>query len=118
AHRRFYKNTSSEQPQAAVALCHGRTRLSLADYLSVDNPTPYPRSIGIKTLARQFSQSLERLGLIWKVFRNKELTSQRAQKLVLGQLRDSVLCDGTLLLCPNQRRIVAWGGVKVCDVGT
>ena len=39
-------------------------------------------------------------GLIWKIFRNKDLASKIALKMVLGQLRGPYWLTGTLFTAP------------------
>jgi hypothetical protein len=53
--------------------------------------------------------------LIWKVFRNKELASEQALKMGLGQFRGATWSADTLLNCPNQISIFAQVGWEVCD---
>jgi hypothetical protein len=53
-------------------------------------------------------------GVIWKIFRNKDLAPQAALKMG-GAASRAVFGTAAPLHCPNQISIVARGGLCVCD---
>jgi hypothetical protein len=67
---------------------------------------PPPRSFGILGLGRNSRKIFGFKGLIRKIFRNKELSCQRALKMGLGQLRGPSWLTDTPRNCPNQISIV------------
>src|SRR5271157_6333419 len=78
---------------------------------------PSPRSFGIIGLGGKSRQVFGFKGLIGKVSRNKDLACQRALKMGLGQLRGPFWETDKPQSCPNQKTIVASGGLEVCDGG-